>query len=250
MRFPAPEGALHAMNGSAAQNPESEGGTHGSYPLSWHAVADRRFDGASLLAVLADYAHQLDEGTFVSELGKVLERERRMERQMAILLEAMTEVPQTIRVDGIMPFHILVPANVLEPVERLLKEVRRMHYAIPESGPELSMLRDEVAVCLLACLHGREVQVDHRLTMRLQLECPFSPNIGRKNLLMLMGYLPFGGRVTLFYSSLQAEDWLAMDAAEVEHEEALCAQRENGNLRVVATGNARPRAASERGKLL
>ena len=225
------------MSAEPATNVQSAsgGGEIASYPRKWRAVVEHQFDSESLLGVLADYAHQLDEGTFVTEVAKVLERERTMGAQMAILLEAMTKIRQTVRVDGLMPFNIPVPTNIFEPVETLLEEVRRMHYAVPESGEERARLLREVSVCILGCLHGREFQIDHRLIMRVQLECPYSPNLGRKDTLMLMGYLPFGGRVTVFYSSLRAAEWLDMEAGAVEHEDALDARRHEGRLRLFAS---------------
>jgi hypothetical protein len=223
----------------------------GGFPAKWSAVVDHRFDGASLATILADYGQQLKEGTFISEFAKVLERERRMNLPMEILLAAMSAVPQTVRVDGILPFSIPEPINISEPVQKLLEEVSRMHYDVPDSGKELEQLRDEVSICILAFLHRREMQIDHRLTMRLQLECPFSPNVGRKESLMLMGYLPFGGRVSVFYSSLNAADWLGqgMDAAGLEYEDFLDAVRGEDGLRIVAVEKNRPKAIVDRFKI-
>lgn len=230
-------------------NPEISGHQSEPFPARWNAVIDRRFDGASLMEVLADYASQLREGTLISELAKVVERERRMNLPMAILLEQMSEVRQTVRVDGIMPFRIPLPSNISEPVRKLLEEVRVMNYDVPDSREELARLCDEISICILACLHRREVQIDHRLVMRMQLECPYSPNVGRKKSLMLMGYLPFGGRVTLFYSSLLASDWLRIDPGSVEFEESLGVVRQDDDLRIVATASGRPSPGIDRFKV-
>ncbi|MGK0189086.1 MAG: hypothetical protein ACI9R3_004903 [Verrucomicrobiales bacterium] len=213
------------------------------FPVRWNAVVDRQFDGDSLMALLVEYAQQLKEGTFISEFAKVLERERRKNLPMTILQETMTEVPQTVRIDGIMPFRIPLPVNISEPVLKLLEEVGIMGYDVPDGGEELMQLCHEISVCLLADLHRREVQVEHRLMMRMQLECPYSPNVGRANSLMLMGHLPFGGRVTLFYTSLNAIDWLAIDPAAVEYEDHLGAIRQADGIRIADTKDKRPKVA-------
>lgn len=223
--------------------------TGDQFPARWGSVVERFFDGASFLTVLVEYAQLLKEGTFISEFAKALERERRMNLPMTILLEAMSEVPQTVRVDGIMPFKIPLPVNISEPVLNLLDEVRVLGYEVPEGGAELAQLCNEVSICLLADLHRREVQVDHRLTMKMLLECPYSPNVGRKNSLMLMGYLPFGGRVTLFYTNLNASEWLAIEPGAVEYEDHLGAQRNDDVLKIAATKSNRPKAEVDRFKV-
>ena len=108
----------------------------GGLPAKWSAVVDHQFDSASIATILANYAQQLEEGTFISEFAKVLARERRMNLPMEILLAAMSAVPQTVRVDGILPFSIPEPINIAEPVQKLLEEVGRMHYDVPDSGKE------------------------------------------------------------------------------------------------------------------
>ncbi|MEZ5325246.1 MAG: hypothetical protein R3F19_09295 [Verrucomicrobiales bacterium] len=234
---------------SVNSNTRAEEGSQ--FPAKWNAVLDHDFDGASLAAVLADYGQQLKGGTFITEFAKVLERERRMNLPMEILLSAMTAVPQTVRVDGIMPFNIPEPVNITEPVQKLLDEVTVMNYDVPDSGRKLVRLRDEISVCILAYLHRREMQIDHRLAMRLQLECPYSPNVGRKESLMLMGYLPFGGRVTVFYSSLIASDWLGrgLDNAGLEYEEYLGVERNGESLQIVSSERNRPKASIDRFKI-
>ena len=68
---------------------------------------------------------------------------------------------------------------------------------------------------------------------------------------MLMGYLPFGGRVSIFYSSLYAADWLGqgMDIEGLKYEDFLDAVRGEGGLRIVAVEKNRPTAAIDRFKI-
>ena len=68
---------------------------------------------------------------------------------------------------------------------------------------------------------------------------------------MLMGYLPFGGRVTVFYSSLIASDWLGrgLDVAGLEYEEYLGVERNGESLQIVSSERNRPKASIDRFKI-
>ena len=92
---------------------------------------------------------------------------------MAILLEELTMLPMTTRIDGIMPFRIPQPVDVFQPVNALLDELKRMRLpAFRSSAKNWSACKARSRFCFLAILHRREFQIDHRLRMRLQVECP------------------------------------------------------------------------------
>jgi hypothetical protein len=208
----------------------------GGYRPDWDEVLAYRFDSASFEELLRAYGCRFDPGGLAAELGKVLDREWLKRLPMAILLEELTKLPVTTRIDGILPFRIPQPVDVFQSADTLLDELKRMRYTVPEFGEELVRMRSELALCFLAALHRREFQIDHRLRMRVQVECPYSPTCGRKDSLMLMGYLPFGGRITIFYSNLSASKWLGVPGCEVEYESALTAVRDEGRLKLVPAG--------------
>ena len=201
-----------------------------SYPTSWRQFLAHRFDGESFKRLLEEYANRFPEGTMAAEVGKAMARERRKGVVMGILLREITALRKTVRVDGIMPLSIPVATDICEIADELLFQLRRLHYDVPEGGEALRRMQDEIAVCYLAFFHRREIEIDYTLRMRVQVECPYSPTSGRRQSLMLMGYLPFGGRITVFYSSLLAEKWLAMPGSAVEHEPGLEAVRSGDRL--------------------
>jgi len=134
-------------------------------------------------------------GTLAAELARALASEQRPKEPVPapapILLENITTIDKTQRIDGILPLIVPSPNHIGPSVTELIAEADRLDLGpAPEDDTELTL-------ALLAILHRRSLVTNAQLAIELTLACPAEH-------FMVLGLLPLGGRTTIALTSVEA----------------------------------------------
>ena len=189
----------------------------------WSRFAAGDFDGDDLPALLRALSAKWQPGTLAAELGRALAEgaEGDADERSPISIEAWESIPKTGRIDGILPLTIPSPTNLGLSVLELREEIARLEIGSPGAGDD-----DEIGLAILALLHDRPLVTDHRLALRLYIDCPADS-------LMLMGRLPLGGTVSIFTSAIGPDRAAELPGSALRHVERSEARRDRaGKLRL------------------
>ena len=177
----------------------------------WQEISEGNASKSIVAEFLRSGSARWEPGTWMAELGRILEVEHEIEsspgmrgKPEPIVLKKLTQVPQTERIDGIISLRIPKPLNASSLVENVCDQVVRLKLgAFLEAD---SLARRELEICLLALLHRRRLLTDHHLGLELYVSCPQGSDGKFGKTLHLAADLPLGGRVTIFHTGLAARE--------------------------------------------
>lgn len=201
--------------------------------VRWRALLEHPFGQADVADFFMGVHTDLPKGSFVRHVGEVMTAELNPDIPIQpFVLEKVSTWPQTTRIDGIMPLKVPVANDVVLPVYRFLDDIELVGFDRPELEREEQLL-SELSLCLLAWFHQRPLQSNYGMMIELSTQCPSSAMAVKEDV-ALMGSLPNGSRVTVFYSSLKAETWAGVPASSLEHLAHLKAVRDASGQLVLA----------------
>ena len=214
----------------------------------WHRIARRQFTDGDLPAFLLSMHKKWQPGTLAAEFARALLAEsnsRELDPEPeALNLADVEHLPKTTRIDGILPLTIPVPGHAHWPADELLTEAARLR--LMPAPEDHQRTRDELALAYLALLHRRPLNSTHRLAIMPHVACPQSATSRPGNTLVLLGELPLGGAVTLFFSSFLAEDRCSFAPSAAEHFDRLKLQRTSAGKLTLTEGAPRPHKPREK----
>lgn len=191
----------------------------------WQLVLERRFDSADFADLLIAASRKLPEGTAAVEFGRVLWLEREEgEDAPPLEMERFETIRKTERIDGILPFTIPAASSIILLADELIETIIRLNMGVPELK-NYDVIRDEIALAYFALFQNRPMRINYQLNMQLRVECAFSTISGQANELSLVGYLPLGGSIIIFFSAIHAQNFASIDPARVNHADGLVASR-------------------------
>lgn len=199
----------------------------------WDAIIALRFDQQLLLDWWREMHFDYPEGRIEREIGRLLEFEaqQRPDRPLPIMLENIKNWATTTRIDGVLPLSIPLASDITTLFAPLIDFATSLGFQRP-TPDTFETLCEEMAICLLAWLHGRPLQTDFGMRMELRAECPRSALSARQEL-YIMATLPYGGRTTIFHSYLKAKCWTDLPEGAIVHVYGLEARRNSsGRLRL------------------
>jgi hypothetical protein len=199
----------------------------------WQSLVSGQFDQDGFMACLIATHRDLPKQGFLRAMGEIMAQEAALEEPFSqkLRLEEIGDWPMTIRIDGIMPMRIPLARDIGELPRAWMREMDLLGF---ESPTPLDAPRVErgLGLCLLGWFHQRQLVSDYGLSIELTTQCPRSA-LGAKDEICVMGQLPNGSRITVFFSGLKGSDCLAMPAASAEHYDILEAkQDQDGVLRL------------------
>ena len=196
------------------------------------------FDAGDVDDLLVALWQDLTPGTLAAAFGQLIEEERRVEkRKLPLLLDTLSEVPQTRRIDGLMPIDIPRAGPLGRWVSRLMEDVMLLEYDMPEPDI-LNRLEADLAVWFILRMHRRILKAGHEMNVEMRAECPWSPSGGLKSTVSIMGHLPNARRVTLWYTSVNGNERLCFSPMSLGYVIRLAAVREEAGLMLVSATNA------------
>ena len=206
--------------------------------MGWADLLGGRFVQEDVEAFLAATHRDLSPGSLLRQVGQLMAEEAfDADLPLApLVLEMITNWPMTQRIDGIMPMLIPRANDVVMIVQRFFLELEALGLDAPPLE-SMERLECEFSLCLLAWFHQRPLKSSHGMAIELTTQCPASA-MARRSELSVMGSLPNGGRITVFYSSLRAEIWSGESASSIEHFPNLTTKR-TADGRLVLVGDER-----------
>lgn len=194
---------------------------------------DRPFSQVELFELICARERDWSPGTVPAVLAAHLREERNVGSKLPLPLKEFDTIKLNKRIDGILPLTIPDTSDIGPLGDELMEQIMFAGLGRPETKTPLQA-RNELLLCYFAFFHNRELAIDYRLNMEMYLECPISPSYPVIPNLTLVGTLPLGGRIVIFYSSIDAKNWLEMPPEEVRYAESVEARREeNGRLRLL-----------------
>jgi hypothetical protein len=104
-------------------------------------------------------------------------------------------------------------------------------FDLPERD-RVGQVEDDISLCFFAWFHQRFLKSSHGMMIELVTLCPRSA-LSAKEEINVMGLLPNGGRIVIYYSFLKGRDRLTMKESSLEYFDRLEAVRsEDGVLRL------------------
>ena len=200
----------------------------------WQPFTDGTFDSDSLRGLFQSLADKWTPGSFAAEAAHILTLEYKYPEkgERPLDLRNITTQQKTTRFDAILTLRIPLPGPIQLLVDEFINEADRLKLTLPKLT---GRFHDEIAICHLAFLHRRILKLATELDMRLELQCPDSSMSPRREELLIMGLLPFGGQNTVYYSALPCNQWSDESPAAIEHAQKLKAIRDNGKLVLTAS---------------
>lgn len=197
----------------------------------WSPLREGRFSSEELSEFLMAAACWAPEGSTTSVVGRLLIAEQQRE-PVRFRCQDWLLIPKTTRIDRLLPLEIPRPFAIESLARELIEQCPSL--ALPGIEPAARAdFERSTAAGFLCLLHGRSLELDHRLQMEMRVECPASASgRARRMELTLMGYLPFGGRVVVATSRLPVDESMTMPASHVEHTDRLMSCWTGDRLRV------------------
>lgn len=194
--------------------------------VRWQAIIEARFDQFDLCEFLIAIHRDFPAGSLLREVGRVMQEEAvdpEEQRLQPVVVESIENWPMTTRIDGIMPLQIPLASDIALVANWFLREMDTLGFELPQLET-VSEVEDDLSLCLFAWLHQRRLKSSFGMMIELTTQCPRSA-LAVKDELCVMGHLPNGSRITIFYSFLKRSTRLTMPDTSVEHFDALEARR-------------------------
>ncbi len=202
----------------------------------WQSILSASFQETDFFDLLVATRFDLPLKALLRVVGELLAREAADStgRRFPLVLNKISDWPMTTRIDGILPLRIPLARDIGDFVSGWLRQMETVGLDLPDLD-KVDRVEREVALCLLGWFHQRQLASDHGMCVELATLCPHSA-LGVKDEVCVMGQLPNGGRITVFYSALKSRDALTMPALSLEHYDVLKARRVGGGeLRLVGS---------------
>lgn len=211
-------------------DPQSETLSYAQLQVRWQALIESRFAQDEFERLLVAVGDDLKKESFLREVANLM-REERMDLDAVVSRSALDlekispeEWPMTTRIDGIMPLTIPLASDLTLVASRFFREMDTLGFDYP-ALENMERVEDEIGLCLLAWMHERPLRSSFGMRVELNTQCPRSA-LSCKDSPTLMGTLPNGSRITIFYSRLKASECLAMPGRSLEYFDRLEAARD------------------------
>lgn len=182
----------------------------------WNTINSPRHAAGHLGALLVELANKWQPGTLAAELARALVSEQRprdpVRPPAPLILENLTNLEKTRRIDGILPLTVPSPNHIGRCVSELVSEATRLDLGPPPDD------ETELTLALLTLLHRRSLVTDNRLRIELTLACPGGT-------LLVLGQLPLGGRTTIAVTSIDPHLHCNFDPADAVYLDHLTLNR-------------------------
>ncbi len=208
--------------------------------LAWSRIRQRCFDSQDVELMLRLVC--AGARSFSGRFGEYLRADRDKEWALSpmgitmpvqLRLSDFSEWECTRRVDGVVPCNVPLAREIGWLVRDFLETLEDKGLRLPAAWEEDPRWQDQLSLCWLALLHGRELELSTGMPCRLVAECVCGSSGRQKREISLMGYLPMGGRITIFFSPLAGMECFDPPELAGGYARGLRAQRRGGTVRLV-----------------